>query len=116
MSKLQVVNVKRMKRLESDVWYVGRKGRYQASALGNPYKPQIRGVGETLPKYKRYLWEQIKKGMAGETSAVWSELVKLTESVKAGQTTKLGCWCAPRPCHAEVIAQAVEWLIAAGKL
>ena len=114
--KLQVVNVKGMKRLESNVWYVGRKGRYQASALGNPFKPQVKGVGETLPRYKLYLWEEIKNGIGGEGSEVWEELVSLAQSVKAGKTTKLGCWCAPKPCHAEIVAMAVEWLIATNRV
>ena len=114
--KPQVVNVNRMQRLESNVWYVGRKGRFQASALGNPFKPQVKGVGETLSKYKLYLWSEIKRGMSGKGSEVWDELVRLAKSIKDGKTKKLGCWCAPKPCHAEIVAMAVEWLIATNRV
>ena len=43
------------------------------------------------------VWERIK---SGELS-----LVRLASL--AGRT--LGCWCAPQPCHGDVLAEAAKW-------
>ena len=31
-----------------------------------------------------------------------------------GEQVKLGCWCAPSACHAEVVRDTVQWLVSAG--
>lgn len=92
----RVVHVKRE---EYDV-YVGRPSRW-----GNPYshKPgtsaryRVATVEEAIAAYRRHLWRQIRSGAIS-----LEELASLD-----GKT--LGCWCAPGPCHAEVLVEAARW-------
>ena len=92
-------------------FYVGRS-RAGKSPLGNPY--QIGKDGdrrEVIEKYRRWLWEEIKKG---DDSPAYRELVWVADFYKCSteqEPIKLLCWCAPQPCHAEVIIRAIEWLL-----
>lgn len=85
--------------------YVGRANRYaglSASPLANPFKVRDFGgrSGATLPHYRRWLWERIRQG----DPAVIEALRAIDE------TTVLVCWCAPGPCHAELVLAAATWL------
>jgi hypothetical protein len=37
--------------------------------------------------------------------------VELTRRLGAGERLCLECWCAPRRCHAEVIADCLRWMV-----
>jgi hypothetical protein len=74
------------------------------SPLANPYnlknKNDDRERGLVLEKYRSWLWEMVKK-----------EDQRVLAALRAVQPdTILVCWCAPKPCHAEVIARAAQWL------
>lgn len=99
---ITVVNVRHDRRPE--VIYVGRRmpGKH-GSPLGNPYK-----VGEhedPITLYRRWLWRQLQ----GDTAAR-REVRRLAELHQAGHDLLLGCWCAPDPCHGNVIKAAIEWM------
>lgn len=95
------------KRAPYDV-YVGR-GRDPRSGepgrWGNPFshRPSSARVtrvatrAEAVERYRAWLWEQIETGQV--------ELAAL--AALHGKT--LGCWCAPEPCHGEVLAAAAAW-------
>jgi len=89
--------------------YIGRENKgagMPASPLANPYKPSDFGgqKGATLPHYRRWLWGQIQ---AGDEAVI--------ESLKAiDDSTVLVCWCAPGPCHGEVVRAAAGWLAGSG--
>lgn len=87
--------------------YVGRKCYgYPQSPLGNPYVTKT--PGETLPAYKRWLWNQIRDA----NSPVSKEIERLAEKVKAGEEIVLSCWCRnPNTCHSSIIKAAVEWMV-----
>jgi hypothetical protein len=76
--------------------FVGRP-----SILGNPYRL---GVGEsrgaTIDRYRRYLWTQLQRDTPQRR-----EIARLAEM----EDGVLVCFCAPLPCHANVIAAAIEW-------
>jgi hypothetical protein len=91
--------------------YVGR-GRCPRSGepgrWGNPFShretrlPGVIGVGsreEAIERYRRWLWEQIKSGELD-----LAELAGL-------HGRRLGCWCAPAPCHGEVLDAAAFWAL-----
>jgi hypothetical protein len=89
-----------------DRWtYIGRANRYAGlprSPLANPFKVNDFGGrrGATLSHYRRWLWGRIRAGDA----AVIEALRAIDDS------TVLVCWCAPGPCHGEVIQAAAAWL------
>jgi hypothetical protein len=67
--------------------YVGRPTKW-----GNPYKIGRDGDRyEVIRKYEVWLPEQVKNG--------WLDMKEL-----AGHD--LVCWCAPKPCHADVLLKA----------
>jgi hypothetical protein len=82
----------------ADVVYVGRamyRGGWQlaASPLANPFRPGSDGSREqVVAQYRDYLLGR-------------PDLVALLPALR-GRT--LGCWCAPLPCHADVIAQLAD--------
>jgi Domain of unknown function (DUF4326) len=99
------------KRAPYDV-YIGR-GRDPASGApgewGNPYSHRassvpgvivVPTVEEAIERYRLHLWAEIRSRRL--------PLDKL--AALAGKT--LGCWCAPGPCHGEVLAAAATWAAA----
>jgi hypothetical protein len=82
----------------ADVLYVGRamyRGgwRLAASPLANPFRPGPDGSREQVVRhYRDYLLGR-------------PDLLGLLPALR-GRT--LGCWCAPLPCHADVIAELAD--------
>lgn len=79
--------------------YVGRPSKW-----GNPFS-HIPGKGEVyvpsreeaITRYRDWLWGQIGSG-------------EITlDDLRSLHGKRLGCWCAPAPCHAEVLVRAAEW-------
>ena len=79
----------------------GRPGEW-----GNPYSHRRSGVPgvilvgsrqEAIRRYRTWLWEQIRSGQIP------------LEKLAALHGKRLGCWCAPDPCHGEVLAAAAAW-------
>jgi hypothetical protein len=72
------------KRSRYDV-YVGRPSKW-----GNPFHVGRDGTrAQVIERYERWLLDQ-------------PELVAALHELR-GKT--LGCWCAPQPCHADVLAR-----------
>jgi hypothetical protein len=96
------MSVVHCKRQPYDV-YVGR-GRCPRTGTpghwGNPFRVGRDGTrAEVIAKYRRWLWSEIQ-----------AERVDLAELAALHGKT-LGCWCAPSPCHGEVLAEATMWAL-----
>jgi len=71
----------------------GERGRW-----GNPFRiGRDGGRKEVIAQYRRWLHAEIEAGRVP-----LGELASLHGKV-------LGCWCAPRVCHVEVLAAAAKW-------
>lgn len=96
MIKITVVN----KHHKQTGEYIGR-----GSPLGNPYPINV-AIGHTRARvielYKRWLEGQI----AANNDKVCDELNRLVELTQHGEL-KLQCFCAPHPCHGDVIKQVL---------
>jgi len=80
------------------VIYVGRP-----SALGNPFVIGRDGTREeVIAKYKEWLIAQPPESPAKRN------LQHLRDLVKDRGALILSCWCAPLPCHADVIAEMLR--------
>src|SRR5580704_4161358 len=81
-----------------DVVYVGRamhRGGWhlQASPLANPFRFGPDGSREdVITRYRAYLLGR-------------PELLALLSDLRG---RRLGCWCLPEPCHAQVIAELAD--------
>ena len=86
--------------------YVGRP-----SPLANPYshvpsryaKWRVATRDEAVDKYREWLLEMLT--MENDTSRAFRELVQVYRDFGA---LVLSCWCAPKKCHAEVIAELIR--------
>ena len=100
MSRATVVNLRghRDDPEFADVVYVGRainRGGWQlaASPLANPFRPGPDGSREEITaKYREYLLGR----------------PDLLAQIPPLRGKRLGCWCAPLPCHADVIAELAD--------
>ena len=90
----QRTTVVNMHKDEYDV-YIGRAGRGQTGDFGNPFDVRRFGRSNSLYRYHEYFLERIKNEPG------------FKEKVLALKGKRLGCFCAPRQCHGDII---VRWL------
>lgn len=82
--------------------YVGRPTRF-----GNPYRVQEVGSHEEAVRLYRAWFRERTKG-----PRFLQALENLYQRLKRNGVLTLSCHCAPKPCHAEIVA---EWLVERGK-
>lgn len=94
---MKVVNVRTA--AKGTYIYIGRRnGKFADSIFANPFHEGPDGDrAEVIRKYKLHLWRMMKDPEA------CNELFKL-------DGRDLGCWCAPLPCHGDVLIAAVAWV------
>lgn len=68
-------------------------------------------LGQAVHLYRAWLKLRLR-ARGAEYDAVWS----LAQRAMRGEHLRLGCWCAPNPCHAEIVAQAVEGMVFSSRL
>ena len=82
--------------------YIGRP-----SPLGNPFVIGRDGTrDEVIAKYRSWLLAQLDEN---KPSAVLTEMDRLVNLYENNETLTLVCWCAPKACHGDVLAQAIPW-------
>jgi hypothetical protein len=90
---------------ESSNVYIGRGGivyidgvRYppKASIWANPFRiPQDGTRDEVLDKYEKYIRNKLESDS------------KLIENLIELKGKNLGCWCAPEPCHGDILVKLI---------
>lgn len=68
-------------------------------------EPQIKNnivflSDDPIADFRRWLWYQIR--LPGVVCGLINDMARHGDGI-------LLCWCAPKPCHAEVIARAIDW-------
>ena len=77
---------------EYDV-YIGRNSRF-----GNKFRIGKDGNrDQVIAKYRRWLWNRLKND------------VKFEQAINELRGKRLGCYCAPKPCHGDVIKAYLDW-------
>ena len=77
--------------------YCGRAGKGQDGYFGNPIQLSPKESRDsTLEKFKEYFLERIKTD------------VEFADRVNALKGKRLGCFCAPKPCHVMIIIDYLE--------
>ena len=65
---------------------------------GNPFGIGPHGTrAQVIELYRLHLAQQIRTGQVS------------LEDLAALDGKTLACWCAPRPCHGDVLARAAKW-------
>ncbi len=73
----------------------------RATPWGNPFVIGHDGSrAEVIEKYRAWLWREIRAGRVP------------LEDLAALRGKRLACWCAPEPCHGDVLAAAARWAAA----
>lgn len=86
--------------------YCGRampKRGLKGSPLGNPFKDPWDGRGP-IERYRLWLWDKLKR----RDRVVVDELITVIGFNQVHGECRLACWCAPRPCHVDVIIKALQ--------
>jgi hypothetical protein len=98
---VRVANV----RDEKEGEYVGRAMRDRAgSPLGNPFRLVSEDErGATIERYRDWLRERVREN----DPAVMNELARLLGEAREPGGVTLLCFCAPKACHADVVASAI---------
>ncbi len=92
---MSVANIKRGD--DYDV-YIGRPGHGHDGSWGNPYAIGADMTREqAIAAYRTTLWTQIQSG------------VITLEELAALHGKTLGCFCAPKACHGDVLTKAAAW-------
>ena len=113
MGNIKVINInKEDKSAHNGFFYVGRSDKY-SSPLANPYtyngkrsniaKLSYKTREEALEAYKRYF--NAMYGYDDEFTKAFDEIYEL---YKSGEDIYLGCFCAPKECHADYIAKKLQ--------
>ncbi len=103
MHTITVVNVKHVK--PGTFVYCGRYNStysLQSSPLANPFKLTREGCRQTLlVLYRSWLYAH------RNDKAIAAEISRLASLLERGDVA-IGCWCAPKACHCDVIADFVR--------
>ena len=108
--KVKIINLK--DKLPYD-FYLGRKNKtygVDASPLANPYTVKRESDRENaLAQYKDWLIGRILDPMSDQ----YELLDEITEFLRKNYEVTLGCFCAPKRCHCEVVANNLNTRIKA---
>lgn len=108
---IEIVNIKTKGDLYSDEIYVGRgfhRRHLPHSPLHNPFHIGIDGNREeVVSKYEQHLRREMRTGNV----VICAELRRLAEIYQRTGSLKLTCWCAPRSCHANIIATIIKEIV-----
>ena len=109
LGDITVVDVRYTKPDEApnNLVYIGRthpRG-WKESTLHNPFKPSEKV--DAIAMFKKHLWGK----MQDDNSPQMQELLRIIDLLYAGTDVQLGCWCAPNPCHGDVVKAALLHLM-----
>lgn len=102
---IKILNKRQDNSQYPDRVYVGRP-----TILGNPFTVAKHGHGTAIARFRQWLglqWESKNRVVVGE-------LFRLARKYEETGELQLECWCSPKPCHAEVIAEAVTAIVKRG--
>jgi hypothetical protein len=110
---IHVINIKQEdKSMEDGYFYIGRSDKMN-SPLGNPYthkgkrtslaKLSFPTVEQAIEAYEMYF-----DAMYGKDEEFTKAFDEIYEYYKTGKDVYLGCFCKPKPCHADVIAKKLQ--------
>lgn len=94
------INVRNKKTYKNNGYYIGRP-----SLLGNPFKITEGQTREKcIERYSYYIKNLIEK----REEHVMKELESIFAGLVATGRVDLLCWCAPEPCHGDVIRRLIQ--------
>ena len=97
---MKVINIRTAAIPEKDYVYIGRSGQNTATKYGNPFTMNVEEERmDVIKAFRDHAWKMLQTGE-------WNEL----EVIEELNGKVLGCFCAPKPCHGEVLVSLVQYL------
>lgn len=106
MNEIKVVNKHHKVGLSARHFYIGRP-----STLGNPFEiTHLVDRDDVIAAYKPWLKRKLQEG----DKQIAAELDRIANMVmdNTGEPVYLVCYCAPKPCHGDVIKELILSAIA----
>lgn len=98
---IRVVNMKHYRRKSNEV--LMRVDR--ATVVGNPYVLRDESMRDDVcERYEEYFKRNVQRGVNPQFRDYVVKLFKTAQT----QDLALGCWCAPKRCHAETIKRFLD--------
>jgi hypothetical protein len=91
-ARTTVVNI----RAEDYEIYIGRKGKGEDGYYGNPFDMRNFSRNECLERYQEWFYQRIKSDSV------------FRENILSLRGKVLGCFCKPKDCHGDIIAEYVN--------
>lgn len=91
----------------AEVVYCGRtmpQYHLVGGALANIAGRKERDAVKAVALFRQALWEDYKR-----KGPMYQEIARLARLDAQGRDIVLVCWCAPDPCHTEVIRNAIQY-------
>ena len=114
MGKIHIINIKKDADHSTDdgYFYVGRSKKI-SSPLGNPFthngkRTSLAKLSFPTAKQAIQAYEMYFDKMYGTDEEFTNAFDEIYEVYKSGKDIYLGCFCAPEPCHAEIIAKKLQ--------
>ena len=108
MAKIDIVNVKKASKSGVRFNYIGHYNhhyRLPSSPIQNPFVIGVDGDRETtLQKYRDWLCQKLYI----DDSPQRREIIRLWIEAREKGSLTLGCWCAPKACHGDVVKELLE--------
>ena len=95
-----MISVENKRNYKGEGVYIGRP-----SVLGNPFSVEQYGRERCIELYRGWL-----KAEYAKRGAVYAEIQRLVALAMQGDLV-LVCWCAPEPCHGDIVKRVVEHLV-----
>ena len=122
MGKIHILNISRDADHSTDegYFYVGRSKKV-SSPLGNPFthngkRTSLAKLSFPTAKQAIEAYELFFDKMYGTNKDFTDAFDEIYNYYKTGKDVYLGCWCAPEPCHAEIIAKKLQQKLIKEKL
>jgi hypothetical protein len=78
----------------------------RSSVLGNPFPMKSEADREkVIAQYRVWLWREYNK-----PESKVREALREISALHEGGDVLLGCWCAPKACHGDIVKKALEWM------
>ncbi len=110
-----MINVVHIHQAGPDAIYIGRPMRERpGSQLGNPFRVEEYGRDTAIKCYHQYLGLLVKAYYEGRrTEPVLRTMENLLDIayLSLQGDVELACWCAPLPCHGDIIIRAVNFIL-----
>ena len=105
---IHVKNIRTFKAKDYPNAHVERIDR--TTTLGNPYPIDKNNSREdVIELYRGYLNRARQRYVMTGDPSIWEDVKRLAKIAREKDVVLL-CWCAPQPCHGDVIKSAIKWL------